>query len=211
MFALNHVRTLAKAGVGAGVALLVVMIACATANAPSRKAANPTLSGVKVESGTDGTQISLEGIAHPVFNVTKQDHPAQVVVSLPDVTSTNVPANTPVQDGTVERVSVSPTHGAHGQLGTKVVVSLTAPAAYEAVPRGDGLMIRIHHDGNTADAMGGSPTMTAETVPTDPWASPAPASGDATSSAASPAKAADAVPAAPADASDDSTAQPAAA
>lgn len=197
MFALNHVRTLARAGVGAGVALLIVMIACATTHAPSRKEASPTLSGVKVESGDQGTVISLQGIAHPVFDASKQDQPPQVVVELPNVSSNNVPAVTPVHDGVVDEVEVSPTHGVHGKLGTKVLISLAAPATYETVPGGDGLQVRIQGSAaataSTAGPAAADSAMAAKpATATDPWAAPAGKSPAATSDAAKSGKSASA-------------------
>jgi type IV pilus assembly protein PilQ len=156
-------------GLALGALLLASQVSCATAGSGTAQAPAPAtaaLADVSVESGSDGTVVSLLGLSEPVFTAFQQDDPARIVVDLAQVQPGTAKPQVAVYDGTVEEVSVSGFENAAGQPSTRVELSLGMPASYDVVALEDRVEIRVAREGIGAD------TLAASTVDEKPWAEP---------------------------------------
>jgi type IV pilus assembly protein PilQ len=156
-------------GLALGALLLASQVSCATAGSGTAQAPAPatgSLGEVTVESGSDGTVVSLLGLSEPVFTAFQQDDPARIVVDLAQVEPGSAQPQVAVYDGTVEEVSVSGFENAAGQPSTRVELSLGAGASYDVVALEDRLEIRVAREGMEAD------TLAVATVEEEPSAEP---------------------------------------
>src|SRR5262245_40704048 len=98
------VKRIRGAATAPAMGVLAVLIACASAPTPSGE--NAELSGVRVETGTEATQVVLLGVAGAQPTAIEEHDPARIVVSLPTGVSASAEGATPVWDGTLEEVTV---------------------------------------------------------------------------------------------------------
>ena len=87
MFATSNVSIRERLLLAAGVSLVAVLCACATAPVPQSSPVPETavISEVKVEADGDATIVSLLGLAEPVYTAFQQETPARIVVDLSQV------------------------------------------------------------------------------------------------------------------------------
>ena len=163
----NRFRGAARA---AAVGLLAALVACANAPAPSGESAE--LSGVRVETGTDATQVVLLGVAGAHPTAVEEQNPARIVVALPTAVAASAEGATPVWDGTLEEVTVSREAASADGALTHVVIGLATDAIWEMQTAEEGLVVRVQR-GTTPDAV--EPVATSDGS-SDPWAGAAPAS-----------------------------------
>jgi hypothetical protein len=140
MFA-NLVKEFRGAATAAAVVALSVLVACATVQAPST--VSPELSGVRVETGADATQVVLLGVGDVKPTAFEEGEPARIVVDLPAGVATTAEGSTPVWDGTLEEVSVEAQAGEDGDLRTQVAIGLAAEAVWEMQTAEEGLVLRV--------------------------------------------------------------------
>jgi type IV pilus assembly protein PilQ len=171
-----HLVTKIRGAVGAAAALaLGAFVACATPQeSPS---ASHELAGVRVETGTDATQVVLLGVADALPTAMQEPDPARIVVELPAAVAASAEGATPVWDGTLEEVTVSAETDEAGAARARVVIGLAAEAVWEVQAGPDGLVVRV---ARSAAAM-----LDESAEASDPWATPE-ASGE--EAAAPPAK-----------------------
>ena len=165
MFAVNHLRTLAGAWQAVACCLLAAFVACASAPSPTpvaRERAATRLSDVRVESGSDATQVTLEGVAAASFETYRESDPDRVVVELADVEPTGLAPSMAVYDGVVDEVSVEGVQEGDAAK-TRVAISLGTDVEYRAEPVEDGLQVTLRPVAGAT---------TAPEAPEDPWSNP---------------------------------------
>jgi type IV pilus assembly protein PilQ len=165
------------AATAAAMGLVLALAGCASA--PSSTGASGELSGVRVETGSDATQVVLLGVADAQPTAVQEQDPARIVVDLPSGVSASAEGATPVWDGMLEEITVSRDEADPSR--TRVVIGLATDATWEMQKGEDGLVVRVAKSGETAST--GTPA--AGEAPADPWASASESAGaEAAASAA---------------------------
>ncbi len=152
------------AATAAATALLMALVACVSAPLPLGE--SPELSGVRVETGADATEVVLLGVsgAHPT--AVEEQNPARIVVDLPAGVSASAEGATPVWDGTLEEVTVTSETAGADEARSRVVIGLASDATWEMQTGDDGLVVRVvRKRGMEGDV----PLAGADTL-VDPWA-----------------------------------------
>ena len=158
------------AAAAATLGVLAALVACASApTAPSGESAE--LSGVRVETGTEATEVVLLGVAGAQPTAVEEQAPARIVVTIPATVAASAEGATPVWDGTLEEVTVSQDEASSAQAQTRVVIGLATNAVWEMQKGEDGLVVRVQR-GEVAGAT--VPAASSERA-ADPWASAEPA------------------------------------
>ncbi len=170
------------AALAAAMGLSAVLSGCASAPAPT--AQSEELSGVRVETGSDATQVVLLGVAASQPTAVEEQDPARIVVDLPTGVAASAEGATPVWDGMLEEVTVSREGADDGESHTRVVIGLAASATWEMQTGPDGLVVRVSHGDGTASA---APAASTDAPAADPWAASAPETASAESAAPAPA------------------------
>jgi type IV pilus assembly protein PilQ len=150
------------AATAAAMGLALALAGCASA--PPSGGTSPELSGVRVETGSDATQVVLLGTAGAQPTAFEEQDPARIVVDLPAGVAASAEGATPVWDGMLEEITV--TRDPNDPARAQVVVGLAAPATWEMQSGDEGLVLRVAKSGETA---GVEPAAASET-PADPWA-----------------------------------------
>jgi type IV pilus assembly protein PilQ len=165
------------AALAAAMGVTAVLSGCASAPAPT--AQGEELSGVRVETGSDATQVVLLGVAGAQPTAVEEQDPARIVVDLPTGVSASAEGATPVWDGMLEEVTV--TREGDDESHTRVVIGLAAAATWEMQTGPDGLVVRVAHGG---DGMASNtPAAAADAPAADPWAASASEAASAQSAA----------------------------
>jgi hypothetical protein len=138
--------------------------------APRRTAQGEELSGVRVETGSDATQVVLLGVAGAQPTAVEEQDPARIVVDLPTGVSASAEGATPVWDGMLEEVTVSREGAGDDESHTRVVIGLAASATWELQTGPDGLVVRVSHGDGTAS---NAPAAASDAPAADPWAASA--------------------------------------
>jgi hypothetical protein len=157
------------AAAAAALALLAALVACASAPAPSDESAE--LSGVRVETGTDATQVVLLGVAGAQPTAVEEQNPARIVVTLPTTVADSAEGATPVWDGTLEEVTVSREAASVDGMQARIVIGLATDAVWEMQTGADGLVVRVQRGAPEGELL---PVATTD-AGTDPWATAEPA------------------------------------
>ncbi len=152
------------AATAAAMGLLAALVACASA--PTTSGQNPELTGVRVETGADATQVVLLGVDGAQPTAVEEQNPARIVVDLPAAVAASAEGATPVWDGTLEEVTVSRQSEGADEARSRVVIGLASDSTWEMQSGDDGLVVRV-----VRTHTGGSEAPVAETdTPADPWA-----------------------------------------
>jgi hypothetical protein len=174
------VNRLGGAAAAAAMGLALALAGCASA--PSTDGSSPELSGVRVETGSDATQVVLLGTTGAQPTAVEEQDPARIVVDLPAGVAASAEGATPVWDGMLEEITV--TRDPNDPARAQVVVGLATAATWELQAGDEGLVLRVAKSGETASTEPAAGEMSA-----DPWA---PAADAATSESAGAAPAAEA-------------------
>jgi type IV pilus assembly protein PilQ len=159
------------AATAAAMGLVLALAGCASAPSPSGMSSE--LSGVRVETGSDATQVVLLGVVDAQPTAVEEQDPARIVVDLPAGVAASAEGATPVWDGMLEEITVSRDEADPAR--TRVVIGLATEATWEMQTGPDGLVVRVTRSGDTAAA---EPAAEGS-APADPWAASAPASASA--------------------------------
>ena len=159
------------AATAAAMGLALALASCASA--PSPTGTSSELSGVRVETGSDATQVVLLGVADAQPTAVEEQDPSRIVVDLPAGVAASAEGATPVWDGMLEEITVSRDEA--DPTRTRVVIGLAAEATWEMQTGPDGLVVRVQRSGSTAAAEPSADTA----APADPWAASAPESASA--------------------------------
>src|SRR5262245_3897087 len=92
---------------GAALAAAIAAVLGGCASAPAPTATSEELSGVRVETGSDATQVVLLGVTAAQPTAVEEQNPARIVVDLPTGVAASAEGATPVWDGMLEEVTVS--------------------------------------------------------------------------------------------------------
>jgi len=150
------------AATAAATGLVLALAGCASAPSPSGMSSE--LSGVRVETGSDATQVVLLGVADAQPTAVEEHDPARIVVDLPAGVAASAEGATPVWDGMLEEITVSRDEADPAR--TRVVIGLATAASWEMQTGPDGLVVRVARSGDTAAA---EPSAEGA-APADPWA-----------------------------------------
>ena len=153
------------AALAAAIGLLAALGGCASAPATMDGA---ELSGVRVETGSDTTQVVLLGVAGAHPTAVQEQNPARIVVDLPIGVAASAEGATPVWDGTLEEVTVTREGASEEEMHTRVVIGLAADVTWEMQTGDDGLVVKVQRGAEDA----ASEAASSET-PADPWAASA--------------------------------------
>src|SRR5687768_8379300 len=94
------------AATAAAMGLALALAGCASAPSSSTGAGSE-LSGVRVETGSDATQVVLLGVADAQPTAVEEHDPSRIVVDLPAGVAASAEGATPVWDGMLEEITVS--------------------------------------------------------------------------------------------------------
>ena len=153
------------AATAAATGLVLALAGCASA--PSTTGSSPELSGVRVETGSDATEVVLLGVADAQPTAVEEQDPARIVVELPAGVAASAEGATPVWDGMLEEITVSRDEA--DATRTRVVIGLATAASWEMQPGADGIVVRVQRSGEMAAA-----EAPASDAPADPWAASTP-------------------------------------
>jgi type IV pilus assembly protein PilQ len=146
---------------------LLVACAASTTVTPADPQQARAIQDVRVDSGSDGTVVTLVGVEHPVFTAFAQQDPESVVVDLASVQADGSQGPVTVADGLVESITISPFSTGIGDEMTRVMVSLEAPAEFEVTSTEGDLEIRL----TPMTAVAGEEAEPADdAADSDPWA-----------------------------------------
>ena len=124
----------------------VVALALACAHEPTavpaaaqQSAMEQRLTDVQVESGEDGSVVTLLGLRDPVYWAFLHSDPAALVLDIDAVEIATENDLVMVYDGLVENVTVSSYQGVGGESLARVEISLSRDVTYDLVMTPEGL------------------------------------------------------------------------
>lgn len=161
------------AATAAATGLALALAGCASAPAPEM---GSELSGVRVETGSDATEVVLLGIAGAQPTAVEEQDPARIVVEVPAGVAASAEGATPVWDGMLEEITVSRDEADPAR--SRVVIGLATAAEWEMQSGESGFVVRVARSGEMAAA-----DEPAAEAPADPWAASAAAEPSAAAAA----------------------------
>ena len=164
----QHVNRIRGAALAVAMGWLAALGGCA--HAPAPKAQGEELSGVRVETGSDATQVVLLGVAAAQPTAVEEQDPARIVVDLPTGVVASAEGATPVWDGMLEEVTVSHEGATADESHTRVVIGLAAEATWEMQTGPDGLVVRVSRGSAGSTAENAAPAAPSDAPAADPWA-----------------------------------------
>src|SRR5262252_8462660 len=158
----------------AGVCLSAVALALGT-SAPAQQAATTAITDIRQESSDRSTRLVVECTGPLAYTYYSPD-PLTLVVDIPEVDATQVPARVNVGTREVESVRVTSLARADGRNLARVEVRLASLVPYQIYSKGKELTLIFDRPGATASSVPPPPPLPAAAPPA------APASGVATAS-----------------------------
>jgi hypothetical protein len=121
----------------------VAMAACAASTQMSSESVGDgSIAEVQVESGTDGTTVTLVGVQESVFTAFAQQNPEKVVVDIASTSAEGVDSFHGVGDGLVDDIQLAPFSTGSGDQMVRVEITLSIPADYRVAAAAEGLVVR---------------------------------------------------------------------
>jgi type IV pilus assembly protein PilQ len=150
---------------------LAVLIGCALALAPARGAEPNAIRAVEVSDRDGAVELAIQGSRAPSYTVFKLQDPPRLVVDLADADVSAVASPVPVGRGGVVSVSAAQYRDERTSVG-RIVVALEGPRAYEVMPRGDGVVVRVLAEGEATRPAAPVAAVAAPAAPASPAADP---------------------------------------